>query len=60
MYTRKDFYETLVHSLSTEEFTRVIGEPPADVQAMDYDFEQVHWNMNLEYAYSTFCDNEDY
>lgn len=57
LFTRKEFYEMCVDSLSTVEFERLFGVKPADIQDFDYDFNKVYWNMALEYAYNDACNN---
>ena len=56
--TRAEFYEMLVYNLTTNEFTELFGRKPADIQALDYDFEvDVTWSMNLEMAYNLYINN---
>ena len=57
LFTRAEFYEMCVESLSSAEFERLFGVKPADIQDFDYDFNKVYWNMNLEYAYNDACNN---
>ena len=52
--SRKDYYEMAVESMSMDDFEYIFGCAPADIQAFDYDFNKVHWNMNLEYAYNEY------
>lgn len=52
--SRKEWYEMVVECLSECEFERLFGCEPADIQAFDYDFNKVHWNMNLEYGYNEY------
>lgn len=60
MTERKDFYETLVKSMGEGDFIKTFGEIPADIYALEYDFEKdVHWNESLEYAYNIFIDEEE-
>lgn len=55
MTTRKDYYEMLVEGLNHDDFVRIFGCEPADIQALDYDFDtDVTWNMNLEYGYNAY------
>ena len=50
--SRKEWYEMAVGCLNEREFERLFGCKPVDIQAFDYDFNKVHWNMNLEFAYN--------
>lgn len=61
METRRDFYEGCVYAMSDADFERIFGVKPADVQALDYDFERdVTWNYNLEYAYNEYCNESGF
>ena len=53
--TRKEWYEMVVESFSRGEFEHIFGCEPLDIMDFDYNFNNVHWNMNLEYAYNEFC-----
>lgn len=55
--TRKEFYEELVSNLSESEFIRLFGCRPHDIMDFDYSFDNVEWNMALEYAYNDYIDN---
>ena len=52
--SRQEFYENVVYSLTRDEFEECFGCAPADIQAFDYDFNKVHWNANLEWAYNDY------
>lgn len=54
--TREEFYWNLVYSSNAQDFERMFGEPPADIQDFDYNFESVHWTYGLEAAYQTYMD----
>jgi hypothetical protein len=57
LFTRAEFYEMCVDSLSATEFERLFGVAPMDIWDFDYSFDKVHWNMNLEFAYNDACNN---
>ena len=60
MTERKEFYEMVVGALRDDEFERIFGEKPVDIMDFDYNFDKVHWNQNLEYAYNDFIAGEEY
>ena len=53
--SREEYYEDCYLSMGREEFSDMFGyEDPQDPRDFDFDFNNVKWNMALEYAYQGF------
>lgn len=55
--TRAEYYEMLVECLAHSTFVRMFGCEPADINAFDYDFGNVVWNLELECAYQEYLES---
>lgn len=55
--TRAEYYEMLVECLAHSTFVRMFECEPADINAFDYDFGNVVWNLELECAYQEYLES---
>ena len=59
LWTRAEFYELCVESLSPAKFKRLFGVAPMNIYSVGYSFNKVHWNMNFEFAYNEYIAGEE-
>lgn len=59
LLTRAEFYELCVESLSPAKFKHLFGVAPMNIYSIDYSFNKVHWNANLESAYNEYLAGEE-
>lgn len=57
--SRQDFYEACFESMGKDEMETYFGVEVSDPRDFDYDFGNVKWNYNLEYAYQEAFGNEE-
>lgn len=56
--SRAEVYEMLVEGLTHDEFVTLFDCEPADIQALDYNFDtDVTWNIYFEMAYDMYIND---